>query len=612
MSGETLGIGGISITIGGDPANLKKVVNDVKTMFSQLQKTGEGVFGDLNLKGIAAAAGLALGFETVFDSLKNVITSADELGKSAQRLGVSAQGLDALRVAGDKVNVSMDTINQSLTILVRNMQDVSNVNMFATFGVNVKDANGQLRDAVSVVEQLADKFASFKDSANKTADAIALFGRQGALMIPILNLGSKGIQDIADKAKLAGTSFNDELIKAAQKFNDDWGDVVRNFQAFSISVMTSVLPAITAMAEKISSATSLAGPFRDAFTDIGYVLKAVGSAAAVLATALVTVASGSIALTQSLAQAAKGNMDQANSTVSQGLDGIKDAWKYTTDLILDMWGLIPDKVKDSQAEINKALQSQNAPHIASADEIALQLTVIQQTSHSAAEELTRLQAALHITDATAIETSATWQQYNTAAAQVATTLQQLQQIDLNNILDDQGISTYTQKWDALTAAVKRGAISVNQYDQMAKKLTDGQVGNLEDVASMTASTITDIFGQNKGAAIASAIINTAVGITKALSAAPPPYNFAMAALVAASGVAQLASIKSTTQTGGGSTSASSGSSGASAAAVANAAPQQTLNVVGINANQLYTGGAVRGIAQSLIDYQKDGGKVVLD
>lgn len=45
-------------------------------------------------------------------------------------------------------------------------------------------------------------------------------------------------------------------------------------------------------------------------------------------------------------------------------------------------------------------------------------------------------------------------------------------------------------------------------------------------------------------AIVQAVINTALGITQALSSAPPPYNFILAALTAAAGAIQIATIKS--------------------------------------------------------------------
>jgi len=59
------------------------------------------------------------------------------------------------------------------------------------------------------------------------------------------------------------------------------------------------------------------------------------------------------------------------------------------------------------------------------------------------------------------------------------------------------------------------------------------------------------FKINKVAGVANAVINTALAISKALSAYPPPLSFAMAAAAGAAGLAQVSAIKGTEYGGGG-------------------------------------------------------------
>jgi hypothetical protein len=54
-----------------------------------------------------------------------------------------------------------------------------------------------------------------------------------------------------------------------------------------------------------------------------------------------------------------------------------------------------------------------------------------------------------------------------------------------------------------------------------------------------------MFNIKKLAAIAEATVNTAAGVTQALRHYPPPLSFAMAAAVAAAGLAQVQAIRST-------------------------------------------------------------------
>lgn len=167
--------------------------------------------------------------------------------------------------------------------------------------------------------------------------------------------------------------------------------------------------------------------------------------------------------------------------------------------------------------------------------------------------------------------------------------------------------TATAKLAALEEALKSGTISWREFGGAVRAVNDENQQNLDDLLSATSQTITAMFSQSKTAAIASALINTYQGITKALSAYPPPFAQAMAALTAAQGFAQVAAIKSTSKTSTG---------GARSAPAAPAAPAEaggnvnTLNVRGIGPEQLFTGSAVEALAGKLLGYQRDGGKVV--
>lgn len=103
---------------------------------------------------------------------------------------------------------------------------------------------------------------------------------------------------------------------------------------------------------------------------------------------------------------------------------------------------------------------------------------------------------------------------------------------------------------------------VKQDQEMAKKqkslwkmVTDYYTGQNADrlnnmkstlgtIASMTGTTHGMLFQIGKGAAVAQATIDGIVAVQKALSSAPPPFNFALAALVGAATAANVAKISS--------------------------------------------------------------------
>jgi hypothetical protein len=128
-----------------------------------------------------------------------------------------------------------------------------------------------------------------------------------------------------------------------------------------------------------------------------------------------------------------------------------------------------------------------------------------------------------------------------------------------------------------------------------------------------------MFQLNKAAALANAVINTAQGISQTLASYPMPVAGILAAVHAAAGLAQIAAIQKQQFNGGGSGSAPSN---------ATAVPTPTtpagggsgggegrggvLRVQGMSADTIMNGASAAAIAQKLLDYQKDGGKVVFE
>lgn len=88
-------------------------------------------------------------------------------------------------------------------------------------------------------------------------------------------------------------------------------------------------------------------------------------------------------------------------------------------------------------------------------------------------------------------------------------------------------------------------------DKIIQQSLDGQISQLNGAASIFGNILNDLGRTNKKAFeaakrynIAVAIMNTILGITKALSSYPPPFNFIAAAAVGAAGYAHVASIRS--------------------------------------------------------------------
>ena len=92
---------------------------------------------------------------------------------------------------------------------------------FKALHVSVTDSSGALKSTSDLMGELADKFASFKDSAAEDGARHRDIWSRWADLIPLLNEGRKGLADAANEARKFGLIVTDEAAKSAQEFNDN-------------------------------------------------------------------------------------------------------------------------------------------------------------------------------------------------------------------------------------------------------------------------------------------------------------------------------------------------------------------------------------------------------
>jgi hypothetical protein len=163
------------------------------------------------------------------------------------------------------------------------------------------------------------------------------------------------------------------------------------------------------------------------------------------------------------------------------------------------------------------------------------------------------------------------------------------------------------------ASDARAKIAQDEQKQKIQGLQQGLAG----MSTLMNSHSRKQFEIGKAAGIANAIVNTYVGVTRALSELPPPVSYVAAAGSLAMGLSQVNAIRSQSFGGG----AGAAATGSNTSAV-NAASTPvggggggpaggTLTVQGLSASSLFSGDAVSALAEELLAYQRRGGSVLL-
>jgi len=227
-------------------------------------------------KAVGSAVGLAFvgAGAAIAASLKLSIDSFDELSKASQKIGVSTEALSALQYAAELSGVSFESLQTSLgklSVQIENFKDGSKsaVDVFTKLKIDPR----QFEQTEVLLAEIADRFASLPDGAQKTALAIELFGKSGKDLIPLLNSGKNGIADLTAEAERLGLVIDTKTAKAAEQFNDNLTRISSSITGLRNELATNLLGPLVQITEQMTKAINESGLLKAAFVGLGQIGK---------------------------------------------------------------------------------------------------------------------------------------------------------------------------------------------------------------------------------------------------------------------------------------------------------------------------------------------------
>lgn len=155
---------------------------------------------------------------------------------------------------GDKtgeLSLKIKTLNTDLT--GQQAQLAASQNQFEKLGIKVTDAQGNTRSFNDILLDTADKFKGMKDGSEKTTVAMDLFGRSGKDMIPILNQGSQGIQQLEQQADKLGLTLTSGTVASISKYINSQKDLTDSQNALKVAIGTTTAPILTEFNTKLAT-----------------------------------------------------------------------------------------------------------------------------------------------------------------------------------------------------------------------------------------------------------------------------------------------------------------------------------------------------------------------
>jgi hypothetical protein len=316
----------------------------------QSQKNFQQITSAAKMAG--AAIGLALSGASFVRAIKSQIDLADELAKTSQKIGVQVEDLQKLRYAADLSGVSNEVLTRALGRL--STEAVKGSDALKKIGVSLKDSNGNTKTSAELLKETAGQISKYSDGVQKSALVTEIFGDKLAReLIPLLNLGKKGIEDLANEAEQLGFILSADAAASAEEFNDNLTRLGRVTDGLIAKITIELLPGLVAFTDQlidIAKNTQVFETVGKAALVVFQTFAVVGANVAFVFNGIATEISG---IARQLAALASGDFKGFSAIREQMVKDSKEAREALDRFEASIMGLgktIKKSVKDSDGE----------------------------------------------------------------------------------------------------------------------------------------------------------------------------------------------------------------------------------------------------------------------
>lgn len=173
--------------------------------------------------------------------------TADRIDKLSAKTGLSKQAFQEWDYVLGQNGIEIEKMQTGMKTLTANMDAAAsgNENMagaFDTLGVAVTNADGSLRGQEETMNDVIVKLADMPNGTEKARLATELFGKAGVELMPMLNNGAAGIEELKERSHELGLVMSDEAVNAGVVFGDTLDDVKDSLGMVATKVGSEIMP----------------------------------------------------------------------------------------------------------------------------------------------------------------------------------------------------------------------------------------------------------------------------------------------------------------------------------------------------------------------------------
>ena len=232
---------------------LRVASEQLKQIGSKATAAGNAMRGISRAAGVVAAGIGALAVKSA--------KWADDLNTMSKQYRLSTKQLQLYSAAANLVDVDVNTIAKSHVKLTKSMKAASDgsknqADAFKALGIDVTDANGDLRDSDEVWQETIKALGSMENETERDALAMRIMGGAARELNPLIEDGGETYKNVADTVKKYNLDFIDQkTLDNANAFNDKLDTIkavgLLAFQSIGAKLAEVLAPALDKVVEAV-------------------------------------------------------------------------------------------------------------------------------------------------------------------------------------------------------------------------------------------------------------------------------------------------------------------------------------------------------------------------
>lgn len=224
-----------------------------QSALKSLDSKVQGAAGQLG--GLVEGFGAYVSGGALKEFVLSTIEAGGHLNDMAEKLGVGTDELQSFQFAAGLVGVEADEAGRALQFLNKNIGDALTGNAeaaqsFKKLGVDIKAPDGTVRELGDVIPEVADAFAKMGSDQERTAQAMKLFGKSGASLLPILKQGGEGLAAMQKEFEELGGGMSKDAVQAFDKTGDAIDKLKFGLRSVKSAIVAGLLPYVDVFVDK--------------------------------------------------------------------------------------------------------------------------------------------------------------------------------------------------------------------------------------------------------------------------------------------------------------------------------------------------------------------------